>query len=417
MPTKKVSIADISQDGRLMEQVVSDNKTFREFERARQMGEKYIEMEVSDETVEKGNEEGGEEPKAEEGLGEIPQGEETESQKQEEPEMEAGKDSGIEWERIEDDAGEKEPEGPGEGKDDEEGEKKEEVNKIKIPYKWYGKEYVAELTPEDITNDHQKALKFPELQQEIKRYKAIIDKYNELGLDEEKAEFFQKLMSGDQTAIQQLLKTTKIDPYELDVDQASPVEFKKKENTLKDYAKPEVVELLEDFERSYPEDAQLLAERIPSMPASLVREMSNNPKVSIAVIHDLQQDIFDDVLRGVTEEMNRDEKTAKAVMTSYGAFHHLYRQKAIELGYWKPQGEETPQAGQNPPEGVTKRRSTNVKEKLQASTTVTGARGGGREKKSFFEMSPQEQVKYLESLSVDSEEWRELNRQIDQRRK
>lgn len=397
MPSKKVSITDISQDGGLMEKVVGDEKAFREFERARANGEKYIELEVADETVDEEVKETGLEAEAEEET--VPEVEEAKPQEQEEQEVDADTDAG-DGDEVEAPV-----------------EEKEEIQKIKIPYKWYGKEYVAELTPEEITNDHQKALKFPELEQEIKRYRAIVDKYNELGLDEEKAEFFQKLMSGDQTAIQQLLKTVDLDPFDLDVAEASPVEFKKKENTLKDYAKPKVVELLEDFERRYPDDAQRLAERMPSFPASLVREMSIDPSISTAVIVDLQQGILDDIIRGVTEEMSRNEETAKAVMTNFGAFQKLYAQKAEELGYVKPQGGEPSKAGQNPPNVATKQRSTQVKEKLQASTTVQGATGGGREKKSFFDMSPNEQVAYLSSLSTDSQEWRELNKQILQRSK
>ena len=401
MPSKKVSITEISQDGGLMEKVVSDEKAFQDFEQARQKGEKYIELEVADETVSEEVEEAGLEAEAEV----TAEGKEAEPQEQEEQKVDTGADNGIEWARVEED---EEPKAEAD---------KQEVQKIKIPYKWYGKEYVAELTPDELTNDHQKALKFPELEQEIKRYKAIVDKYNELGIDEDKAEFFQKLMSGDQTAVQQLLKTVELDPFELDVEKASPVEFKKKENTLKDYAKPEVAELLEDFERRYPDDAKLLAERMPSFPASLVREMSVDPSISTAVIVDLQSGILDNVLRGVTEEMSRNEETAKAVMTSFGAFQKLYAQKAEELGYVKPQGGEPSKAGQNPPNVATKQRSTQVKEKLQASTTVKGATGGGREKKSFFDMSPSEQVAYLSSLSTDSQEWKELNKQILQRSK
>ena len=388
----KIKIADLNEDGSLMQKVAENEDYWNALKKAQNEGRHEFEVEGLEYETEETD------------VG----GEAEEVVEKEELELETEDLEGKEITEEEPQEQEEREVEDGDGEVTEE-EAKEAVEKLKIHYKWYGKEYDSELTPEEISNAYQKALKFPELKNEIESLKSKAEMIDKAGLTEEKIDFFNKLMSGDKDAVKQLLKKADIDPYGLEVDDVEPIEFKQQEHSLK--VTEEVGKFLSEVNLRDPNGYKLFESITSMMPNSLLNVLCRDEQTAQAVYIDLINDRFIPTMRRIHERSLYDEELANGIETNYSEFLKVYAEEAKNLGYIQPSNGNgsTPQA-----EPVTKPKTSTresnarrVKEKLKASTGVRGASAGGV-KKTFDSMSPREQADYINSMSM--EEFREFKK-------
>lgn len=396
----KYKLEDINQNPELMDKITDTPAYWNKFKEALNGGLPEVELEGLEyeaEQVEVGGDVKEEaeviEDVAEEERGtEEVQTEEKEPQEQEEQEMGGEPSTGTE-ERIEQERAEKEPE-------------KNEGNKFKIKYKFYGKEYEREVTEEDIRMAWQKSLKFPELEKEIEALRPRAELLEKYGMTEEQLEFAKKLYDGDQTAIKQLLKTTDTDPYTLDIEDVEAMKFSENTGTV-EYPK-EVVEKITSLRKTDPDAMTKIAdmsERI--FPTCLVEAVNSDPAMVQVIYDSYVQGELEKTLLKVHERVIGDDDLRRRVDRNFSDFIRVYTEEAQKLG-------AVPSAGGSqgsPANQTSPSKTANVNqsaEKLKASATVRGATAGGTRKKAFDDMTPAEQAAYLESLDFRSKEFQEL---------
>lgn len=401
----KYKLSQISENPALMDKITDSQIYWEKFNEALDGGLEEVELEGLEYEAEE-VEVGGDVEKKEEVVQDISEeergteereGEEETSQKQEEQEM----------------VGEGQPDGEVETKQSEaDKEVEEEVKKLRVKYKFYGKEYERDLTEDDIRTAYQMSLKFPELEKEIQALKPraeILDKY---GMTEEQLEFAKKLFDGDQTAITQLLKTADIDPYLLETDKAESVKFEK---TAEPTFPKEVIEKISYLKETDPDGMKVIgdmSERI--FPSCLVEAINKYPE-AIQLVYDSYnnrgsggENELETTLLKVYERTLHDDVLRRQVDRNFETFIKIYGEEAQKLGFvptgGDSQGQTANPTGQSD-KTVNKPVST---DKLRASAVVRGATTGGTRKKEFKDMSPAEQVEYLDSLDFNSKEFQEL---------
>lgn len=391
----KITIDTINQHPEIMEKIAADDEYYAELKAALASGQGYVKLEDwEDETAEQEPEETGieedvVEAEAEDNVVES-----------EDEDTEEGQEEPQEQEEQEVEDGGEPVEEPAEENVD------TEDKGIDIHYKWRGKEYDANVNMEELTMAYQKSLKFSELknENEMLRQKAeLIDKY---GLTEEKVDFFNKLMSGDQTAINQLLKKGNIDPYSLEVDDAQPIEFKDREDGFK--VTKGVGELFTKIKSYSPKSYKNFVEMTDVMPTSLVNAISVDPQIAERAYLDVENGIMEKVLLRIHQRTLKDEDLAERVNSDYSDFVKLYTEEATILGFIPPkvaQGEPEANPDVTPNPADKQVSAKRVERKLQASTKVRGTSGSVKNKKDYDDMTPEEQIAFMNSFEAGSPEW------------
>lgn len=400
---RKITLDEINQNPKLMEEIAEDEEAFATLKSAIANGKKSIRLEgfgdetVEEEPVEEGVEEigeevsGVEEPESE--NGEVVEEEEDESQEQEESEM----DGDLEEEKK---------------------EAEEAIDKIKLHYKWYGKEYDTELTTEELATAYQKAMKFPELMNEIDLLREKAKIIDESGLTSDEIDFYKKMKSGDQTAINRFLKTANIDPYSLEVEDAEPVKFERSESGLK-VSQP-VGEFFSEVRSYSPDSYKRFVDMTNVMPNSLVNAISMNREIATDAFLAVENGIMEKVLPRVIQRTMYDEELNEKIKTNYNDFLRVYQEEAKKLGIVpNSEGNARPQAvnTESPKPADKQVNAKRSKEKLQSSARVRGTSGSAIGEKTFDNMTPQEKIDFMKKLDPASNEWYQFKKKFEKNRR
>ena len=250
------------------------------------------------------------------------------------------------------------------------------------PFKANGKE-IAPRSMEDIVSLMQMGANYTKKMQLMAPMKRAVESLNKAGINEEELNFLIDIHNGDQEAIKALLKRSKIDPMDMDLEDTN---YRPNANLASD-EDVEFSDAIQDAHDSLPRINEILKD---TWDAKSKEQLLQNPALIRGLHEEIQMGRFDGVQKIVeSEKMFGRYKGVSDIDAYIDVVTKLVAQQQQQQGMAKPQA----------PKSAAPRQSKPVPDKSKAAPTRTKAKSSKKSQmtmEDLFSLSDEE----FEKLSI-----------------